>query len=156
MLCIGYTSLGEQHRMFFTSMFYIGCTALDLPPTKHKYITAHAKCVFYKNLFDRYENDMRKTWSIISDTLNKKVKHSIPDIMSVDGEKCSDKARISEHFNSFFATIGIQNENNIRRHEGSTYNRKVLTETGSRSTDLSFNVQVLYQLSYLDLYSSAI
>ena len=42
---------------------------------------------------------MRKTWSIISDTLNKKVKHSIPDIMSVNGEKCSDKARISEHFN---------------------------------------------------------
>ena len=81
----------------------------------------HAKCVFYKNLFDRYKNDMRKTWSIISDTLNKKVKHSIPDIMSVNGEKCSDKARISEHFNSFFATIGSQNENNIRRHEGSTY-----------------------------------
>ena len=64
---------------------------------------------------------MRKTWSIISDTLNKKVKHSIPDIMSVNGEKCSDKARISERFNSFFATIGSQNENNIRRHEGSTY-----------------------------------
>ena len=41
--------------------------------------------------------------------------------MSVNGEKCSDKARISEHFNSFFATIGSQNENNIRRHEGSTY-----------------------------------
>ena len=41
--------------------------------------------------------------------------------MSVNGEKCSDKARISEHFNSFFATIGSRNENNIRRHEGSTY-----------------------------------
>ena len=35
--------------------------------------------------------------------------------------QCSDKARISEHFNSFFATIGSQNENNIRKHEGSTY-----------------------------------
>ena len=80
----------------------------------------HAKCVFYKNLFNRYKNDTRKTWSIISDTLNKKVKHSIPDIMSVNGEKCSDKARISKHFNSFFATIGSQNENNIRKHEGST------------------------------------
>ena len=27
---------------------------------------------------------MRKTWSIISDTLNEKVKHYIPDIMSVN------------------------------------------------------------------------
>ena len=34
--------------------------------------------------------------------------------------------------------------------------RKVLTETRSRTTGLSFNVPVLYQLSYLDLYSSAI
>ena len=46
--------------------------------------------------------------------------------MSVNGEKCGDKARISEHFNSFFATIGSQNENNIRKHEGSTY-KKYLT-----------------------------
>ena len=52
---------------------------------------------------------MRKTWSIISDTLNKKVKHSIPDVMSVNCEKYSDKARKSEYFNSFFATIGNQN-----------------------------------------------
>ena len=36
------------------------------------------------------------------------------------------------------------------------YSRKVLTGTGSRTTGLSFNVQELYQLSYLDLYSSAI
>ena len=51
----------------------------------------------------------------------KKVKHSIPDIMSVNGEKCSDKARITEHINSFFATVRSQNENNIHRHEGSIY-----------------------------------
>ena len=36
------------------------------------------------------------------------------------------------------------------------YNRKVLTETGSRTTGLSFNVRSLYQLSYLNLYSYAI
>ena len=30
------------------------------------------------------------------------------------------------------------------------YNRKVLTETGSRTQGLSFNVLALYQLSYLD------
>ena len=64
---------------------------------------------------------MTKTWSIISDTLNRKVKHSIPDIMSVNREKCSDKARISEDFKLFFTTIGSQNENKISRHEGSTY-----------------------------------
>ena len=41
--------------------------------------------------------------------------------MFVNGEKCRDKARISEHFKSFFATIGSQNKNKIRMHEGSTY-----------------------------------
>ena len=39
---------------------------------------------------------------------------------------------------------------------GHQYSRKVLTETGSRTTGLLFNVQVLYQLSYHDLYYSAI
>ena len=34
--------------------------------------------------------------------------------------------------------------------ENVQYNRKVLTETGSRTTGLLFNVQVLYQLSYHD------
>ena len=57
----------------------------------------HAKYVFYKNLFDQYKNDMRKTWSIISDTLNKKVKHSIPDIMSVNvAVKCCHVADIDD------------------------------------------------------------
>ena len=60
---------------------------------------------------------MTKTWSIISDTLNRKVKHSIPDIMSVNREKCRDKARISEDFKLFFTTIRSQNENKISRQD---------------------------------------
>ena len=48
--------------------------------------------------------------------------------MSVNVEKCSDKARISEHFNSFFATIGSQNENNIHRHEGSIYQNYLINQ----------------------------
>ena len=57
---------------------------------------------------------MKKTWGVISETLNRKVKN------------CSNKEIIVEEFNKFFATVGEKIEQNIRKHEGSHY-RNYLT-----------------------------
>ena len=48
--------------------------------TLSKTIT-NAKRVYYKQMFDRYKYDMKKTWSIISETVHRKVKNPIPDTM---------------------------------------------------------------------------
>ena len=34
---------------------------------------------------------MKKTWDIISETLNRSVPNSIPDTMTINGEDCSDR-----------------------------------------------------------------
>ena len=43
----------------------------------------NAKCVYYNQIFDRYKYDMKKTWNIISETLNRKVKNPIPETMTI-------------------------------------------------------------------------
>ena len=45
---------------------------------------------------------MKKTWGIISETLNRNVPISIPDTMTINGEDCSDRQVIADSFNDFF------------------------------------------------------
>ena len=64
---------------------------------------------------------MKKTWGVISETLNRKVKNSVPETMTINGQDCSNKEIIVEEFNNFLATAGEKIEQNIRKHEGSHY-----------------------------------
>ena len=51
----------------------------------------HAKRFYYKNMFDRFKHDMKKTWSIISETLSRnKQNHSLPETMTINGQDCSN------------------------------------------------------------------
>ena len=34
---------------------------------------------------------MKKTWGVISETLNRKVKNSVPETMTINGQDCSNK-----------------------------------------------------------------
>ena len=47
--------------------------------------------------------------------------------MTVNGAECIDKQAITEHFNSFFASVGEFNSKNITEHSGSSY-RDYLSE----------------------------
>ena len=94
--------------------------------TLNKTIT-NAKRVYYKAIFKLYKHDMKKTWGVISETLNKKVKNSVPETMTINGQDCSNREIIVENFNTFFAIIGEKNEHNIHTHEGSHF-RNYLTD----------------------------
>ena len=104
--------------------------------TLSKTIT-NAKRVYYNQIFDRYKYDMKKTWNIISETLNKKVKNPIPETMTINGQDCSDKGTIAESFNTFFASIGKQNELNIRTHQGSHFGDYL---TGANNCNFAFHL----------------
>ena len=97
----------------------------------------NAKRVYYNQIFDRYKYDMKKKWNIISGTLNRKVKNSIPDTMTINGQDCSDKRTIAENFNIFFASIGKQNDLNIRTHQGSHFGDYL---TGANNCNFAFHV----------------
>ena len=45
--------------------------------------------VFNTKRYERY--DMKKTWGVISETLNRKVKDSDPETMTINGQDCSNK-----------------------------------------------------------------
>ena len=73
------------------------------------------------NLFDQFKYDMKKTWKIISDSLNRTSHNSIPDTMVINGLECTDKKEIADSFNSFFVSIGEQNNVNVERHKESHF-----------------------------------
>ena len=97
----------------------------------------NAKRVYYNQIFDRYKYDMKKNWNIISETLNRKMKNSIPETMTINGQDCSDKGTIAESFNTFFASIGKQNELNIRTHQGSHFGDYL---TGANNCNFAFHL----------------
>ena len=82
---------------------------------------AFAKRTYYIHIFYQCKRDMKKTWAILSDILNKNAKKSLPDTMTINGQDCKDKQIIAEQFNSYFATIGELNVRNIRKHNGSNF-----------------------------------
>ena len=88
----------------------------------------NAKRSHYKTLFERFKFDMKKTWSIISENLNKNVQNPIPDKITIYGVDCCDKQVIADNFNSFFASIGEQNARNITEEPGNSSYRDYLTD----------------------------
>ena len=103
--------------------------------TLSKTIT-NAKRVYYKQMFDRYKYDMKKIWSIISETLHRKVKNPIRDTMTINGQDCSDKEILAESFNTLFASIGKQIELNVPTHQGSHFGDYL---TGANNCNFAFH-----------------
>ena len=44
---------------------------------------ALAKRMYYKHIFDQFKYDMKKTWAILSDILNRKAINPLPDMMTI-------------------------------------------------------------------------
>ena len=72
--------------------------------TLNKTIT-NAKRVYYKEIFNLYKHDMKKTWGVISETLNRKVKNSVPETMTINGQDCSNKEIIVEEYIHFLLAL---------------------------------------------------
>ena len=66
-----------------------------------------SKMKYYHAMFDKYKNDVKNTWKIISEIFNKRNrnKNSILEIL-VDGTSVTDPSDIANKFNAFFANIG--------------------------------------------------
>ena len=68
----------------------------------------HAKQSYYKNIFNTYSTDLKKTWQTINESLNRrKKKQDFPqEFKLANGNVNSDSKQIAEAFNDFFANIG--------------------------------------------------
>ena len=68
-----------------------------------------AKRVYYHKCFDKYKNDMKKTWLAIKEIINKSNKScNVPDFLTINGQKVTNEQTIANEFNNFFVNIGPQ------------------------------------------------
>ena len=63
----------------------------------------------FKNKFELYKKDCRKTWNTINEVLkSKNKKHMVNDkFTTYEGTSITDKNEIVEQFNKYFTNIGI-------------------------------------------------
>ena len=66
-----------------------------------------AKRTYYENCFHQFKGDIKQTWNIIKDIINKsKDKNDIPQYFLVNNIKVSDHKLIATEFNRYFVDIG--------------------------------------------------
>ena len=56
----------------------------------------HAKRLHFKRLSYQFKYDMKKTWKIISDSLNKTSHNTIPETIVINGLDCTDNKQIAD------------------------------------------------------------
>ena len=92
----------------------------------------HAKRSYYKDLYKQYKFDVKKTWAVLSDILNRDTRNAVPDNMIINGLECSDKqackcrptsSNCSRHcpfgYALFFPAFGAIYRYGVHRHLGS-------------------------------------
>ena len=66
-----------------------------------------AKRDYFDRVFLAYKCDMKRTWQVISETLNRnKSKHDMPSLFTHEGRDLADSTEIANAFSVYFANIG--------------------------------------------------
>ena len=60
---------------------------------------------YFKNLFTKHKNDIKKTWHSINLLLSKEKKQSGCKIISAEGKDLTEPVEIANHFNNYFLTV---------------------------------------------------
>ena len=72
-----------------------------------------AKRTYYLTTFERFKHDIKQTWTIINDTLQRKKKNSLPSVFSHKGKVLKESNKIANEFNQYFTDIGPSLSNQI-------------------------------------------
>ena len=72
-----------------------------------------AKRDYYTSIFNRHENDIRKMWGLLNETLNRNIRKQSSHEFSLNNKTTSDPEVIANEFNQYFANIGSKLAENI-------------------------------------------
>ena len=64
------------------------------------------KKLYYYRTFLLYQHNVRKTWSVIKETLQRKKKHELPNEIVWNNHVITDMNEIANEFNRYFISIG--------------------------------------------------
>ena len=93
-----------------------------------------AKRVYFIRKFKNCKNDIRKTWSVINDTLTTKSKANNYNEFIFDNKKITNPDEIAQRFNDYFINIGQSLSDQI--HPEHSYNHYLSNQT---STNIIFH-----------------
>ena len=81
-----------------------------------------AKSAYYQASFSKYKNDIKGTWSVIKEVLNKTQNTpDYPDSFKLDGCVITDKKNIANQFNAYFSSIGTKLASQIPADKGKSF-----------------------------------
>ena len=69
------------------------------------------KIAYYSRMFNRYTNDMKKSWKLINELTCKKPKSTSVNSLIVDGTEYNREGEVAEKFNDFFGSIAERLDN---------------------------------------------
>ena len=77
-----------------------------------------AKRTYYLTTFERFKHDIKQTWTIINDTLQREKKNSLPCVFSHKGKVLKESNIIANEFNQYFTDIGpsLANQTNANHN----------------------------------------
>ena len=74
---------------------------------KLKTLLRKAEVSYYRNQLNSFAGDLRQTWKLLNNLLNKNgINYFTDTITSEDGSIITDHCKIVEQFNDFFINIG--------------------------------------------------
>ena len=73
-----------------------------------------AKCDFYTHIYNRHKNDIKKTWSLINETLNRNLRKQSTNEFLVDDQMSSDPLVIANKYKKYFAHFGSNLADKLR------------------------------------------
>ena len=87
-----------------------------------KHSIKDAKKIYFQNIFAKFKHDIKRTWSIINESLHRKKKTISSCIFYHNGKTLEDPSKIANAFNEYFISIGpslankIDKNNNFRKY----------------------------------------
>ena len=98
--------------------------------TNSKRNIRQAKILYYQHQFDQYKNNIKKTWGVIKELVNRtSMKNILPQYFIVDREVLTDKHVIANRLNTFFTNIGPKLASQIVTDGNSSYEDFLINPT---------------------------
>ena len=93
----------------------------------------NAKGEYFNRVFTAYRSDMKKTWQVINETLNRNCKKiDMPSKFIYEGCELADPTKIANDFNSYFANIGKKLSSKIEHDDITVDYKKIFKFDSSR------------------------
>ena len=102
-------SIKAKNKLYFTQKKY----PTEYNIRKYKIYKAHVKRLlkkcerdYYTSQLEKYKSNMRKSWGVIKDIINRNKSHQISSKFLINGTLVEDPKVIANNFNRFYINIG--------------------------------------------------